>query len=79
MLEFLIRVQGDIQGSVTAALSGFAASRDWTLLAAMLPMGVAFGAIHALTPGHGKTILSSYLVGSRLGVSRVSSWRDPCR
>ena len=67
MLEFLIRVQGDIQGSVTAALSGFAASRDWTLLVAMLPMGVAFGAIHALTPGHGKTILTSYLVGSRLG------------
>jgi len=32
----------------------------------MLPMGVAFGAIHALTPGHGKTVLASYLVGSRL-------------
>jgi nickel/cobalt transporter (NicO) family protein len=66
MLEFLIRIQGWIQGSLSAAMSGFAASRDSTLLAAMLPMGVAFGAIHALTPGHGKTVLASYLVGSRL-------------
>src|SRR5215217_4877129 len=67
VLEILISLQGWIQGSLSTALSTFATSRDWTLLAAMLPMGVAFGAIHALTPGHGKTILSSYLVGSRLG------------
>jgi nickel/cobalt exporter len=66
VLEFLINVQGWIQGSLAAALTGFAASRDWTLLAAMLPMGVAFGAVHALTPGHGKTVLASYLVGSQL-------------
>src|SRR5215216_4467866 len=66
MLELLVRVQGWIQGSLSAALSGFAASRDWTLLAAMLPMGIAFGAVHALTPGHGKTVLASYLVSSRL-------------
>lgn len=66
VLEFLINVQGWIRGSLTAALSGFAVSRDWTLLAAMLPMGIAFGAVHALTPGHGKTVLASYLVGSRL-------------
>src|SRR5215213_4331130 len=66
MLEFLVRVQGWIQGSLSAALSGFAASRDWTLLAALLPMGIVFGAVHALTPGHGKTVLASYLVGSRL-------------
>jgi nickel/cobalt transporter (NicO) family protein len=66
MLEFLIRVQGLIQGSLSAALSSFADSRDGTLLAAMLPMGIAFGAVHALTPGHGKTVLASYLVGSRL-------------
>ncbi len=58
MLELLIRVQGWIHESLIAALSGFAASRDWALLAAMLPMGVGFGGIHALTPGHGKTVLA---------------------
>jgi len=36
----------------------------WMVLAAI---GVAFvlGAAHALTPGHGKTIVAAYLVGSR--------------
>jgi ABC-type nickel/cobalt efflux system permease component RcnA len=67
VLELLIEVQRWIQGSLSAALSGFAASGDLTLLASMLPMGVAFGAVHALTPGHSKTVLASYLVGSRLG------------
>lgn len=66
VLQVLIQVQGWIHASLSAALSGFATSRDWTLLAAMLPMGVAFGAVHPLTPGHGKTVLASYLVGSRL-------------
>ena len=40
LLQFLIQVQGWIQGSLSAALSGFVTSRDWMLLAAMLPMGV---------------------------------------
>lgn len=36
----------------------------------MLPAGALFGAIHALTPGHGKSVLASYLVGSRLASAR---------
>ncbi len=38
-----------------------------TLPALFLALAVAFiwGAIHALTPGHGKTIVGAYLVGSR--------------
>ena len=71
MLDVVIRLQGWIHGTLATSLSGFAASRDWTLLAAMLPMGIAFGAIHALTPGHGKTVLASYLVGSRLAGLRT--------
>jgi ABC-type nickel/cobalt efflux system permease component RcnA len=66
VLELLIRVQGWIHEVLIAAMGAFAAGRDWTTLAAMLPMGVLFGAVHALTPGHGKTVLASYLVGSRL-------------
>src|ERR1700683_1147893 len=36
----------------------------WMIAAAI---GIAFvlGAAHALTPGHGKTIVAAYLVGSR--------------
>ncbi len=51
MLELLIRAQGWIHEILSAAMSTFAAGREWTTLAAMLPMGILFGAIHALTPG----------------------------
>ena len=33
----------------------------WLLLA----LAAAFGAAHALTPGHGKTLVAAYLVGER--------------
>jgi nickel/cobalt exporter len=69
-MEFLIAVQGWIRQSITADLNAFAATRDWAALFLVLPLGVAFGAVHALTPGHGKTVLASYLVGSRLAVLR---------
>jgi nickel/cobalt exporter len=36
-----------------------------TWLLAGLVVAFAFGAAHALTPGHGKTIVAAYLVGSR--------------
>ena len=38
---------------------------------AVLPAGVLFGAVHALTPGHGKSILATYLVGARLAALRA--------
>jgi ABC-type nickel/cobalt efflux system permease component RcnA len=33
-------------------------------VAAILPLGVLFGALHALTPGHSKSVLAAYLLGS---------------
>jgi nickel/cobalt transporter (NicO) family protein len=69
-MEFLIGVQGWIRQAITADLNAFAATRDWTALFVVLPLGIVFGAVHAMTPGHGKTVLASYLVGSRLAVLR---------
>jgi nickel/cobalt transporter (NicO) family protein len=69
-MEFLIAIQGWIRQSITADLNAFAATRDWAALALVLPLGITFGAVHALTPGHGKTVLASYLVGSRLAFLR---------
>ena len=34
-------------------------------LAVLLLLAAGFGAIHALTPGHGKTLVAAYLVGER--------------
>jgi nickel/cobalt exporter len=69
-VDFLIAAQRSIQGAISNELSAYAATREWTLLVAILPLGILFGAIHALTPGHGKTVLSSYVVGSRLALTR---------
>jgi nickel/cobalt transporter (NicO) family protein len=69
-LNLLVHLQGWMHGLLAARMTGFAASRDWSLLAAMLPLGIVFGSIHALTPGHGKSVLASYLVGSPLSVLR---------
>ena len=64
----LYAAQRWIYAALTGYITGFAETRSWMLLASVLPLGVAFGAIHALTPGHGKSVLASYLVGSRLAV-----------
>ncbi len=66
----LYAAQRWIYASLTSQLTEFAHGHTWQALAWVLPMGVVFGAVHALTPGHGKSVLVSYLVGSRLAVLR---------
>src|SRR5215203_3607561 len=70
IMEFLVAIQRSINSVITADLSAFAATRDWMALLAVLPLGILFGAVHALTPGHGKTVLATYLAGSRLTALR---------
>jgi nickel/cobalt exporter len=70
ILALLVAAQTKINQSVVAAINAFAASHDWGVLAAILPFGIAFGAIHALTPGHSKSVLASYVAGSRTSVLR---------
>ena len=69
-MNLLLDLQRWINAAITADLSAFAANRNWAALLAVLPLGVVFGAVHALTPGHGKTVLATYLAGSRLAVLR---------
>lgn len=71
MLDFLVGLQAPIHSSLTAYLAAFAGNRDWGALAAVLPLGIVFGAVHALTPGHGKMVLASYLLGSGLKAARA--------
>jgi ABC-type nickel/cobalt efflux system permease component RcnA len=70
VMQILVELQRWVYGSITTYLDSFSATGDWLSLATVLPLGIVFGAIHALTPGHGKTILASYLVGSRLAVAK---------
>lgn len=71
MFDQLVALQRWIYAALSADLAAFAATRDWAALVAVLPAGVLFGAVHALTPGHGKSILASYLLGSRLATLRA--------
>lgn len=66
MFQFLYEVQLAIRGSLTGAVEGFARSGDWGVLLAMMPLGIVFGAAHAMTPGHSKSILATYVLGSGL-------------
>ena len=64
MFQFLCEVQLAIRGSLTGAVEGFAQGHDWGVLLAMMPLGIVFGAAHAMTPGHSKSILATYVLGS---------------
>ena len=66
----LYAAQRWIYSTLTRDLTAFANTQNWAALLSVLPLGVLFGAVHALTPGHGKSVLASYLVGSRLAVLR---------
>lgn len=71
MFNEIFALQRWIYGAITADLDAFAVQRNWISLAAILPAGIMFGAVHAMTPGHGKSILASYLLGSRLASLRA--------
>lgn len=70
MLQFLVEIQRDIYFTFADRIRGFAETGDWVLLAAYLPMGVVFGAVHALTPGHSKAVLAAYLTASTASPTR---------
>ena len=59
-------VRGNPDGTLTR-FTGLIARDDlgWSAVALALVGALGFGALHALSPGHGKTIVAAYLVGSR--------------
>lgn len=66
----LVAIQREIYLAFADRTRAFAETGDWMLLASYLPMGVVFGAVHALTPGHSKAVLATYLTGSTTSVPR---------
>jgi ABC-type nickel/cobalt efflux system permease component RcnA len=59
-------VAGVVPGGVVEDLASLVDVRDLTPLAILVSLAIAFGlgVIHAVSPGHGKTIMAAYLVGS---------------
>ena len=62
---------GTVPGGIGQELAALVDVDDLTPLAILASLAVAFGLgiVHALSPGHGKTIMAAYLVGGR-GSSR---------
>lgn len=58
---------GAVPGGVGDQLSSLLEARDLTPLVLLFSLLVAagLGAIHAVSPGHGKTVMAAYLVGTR--------------
>src|SRR5262245_25189378 len=63
MMKFLSDIQGWLYGGATAELRGLAAELGAPKLLAAMSLAVVFGMVHALMPGHGKTVIVSYYLG----------------
>jgi ABC-type nickel/cobalt efflux system permease component RcnA len=59
-MKWLIELQGWLYGGMAA---GMKSAEDVAALPALLASAVLFGALHALMPGHGKSVLVSYHLG----------------
>jgi nickel/cobalt exporter len=60
-----------VPGGITDNLAALVDVQDVTPLAILVSLAIAFGlgVVHAVSPGHGKTIMAAYLVGAK-GSSR---------
>jgi nickel/cobalt transporter (NicO) family protein len=58
---------GAVPGGVQDQIAGLLETKDLSPLALIgsLLLAAGLGAIHAISPGHGKTVMAAYLVGSR--------------
>jgi len=63
----LVAFQREIYLAFADHINVFAETGNWSVLAAYLPIGIVFGAAHALTLGHRKAVLATYLVGTTSG------------
>ena len=70
MAPLLILAHVEAANRLTTLLNGQLTA---TTIAAGMAIAYAFGAVHALSPGHGKTLVGAYLVGSR-GTPQAALW-----
>ena len=62
-MKFVGEVQGWLYGGASAELRGLAAGFDPIKLFVAMAIAAVFGMVHALMPGHGKTVIVSYYLG----------------
>jgi ABC-type nickel/cobalt efflux system permease component RcnA len=70
LLQSIVDIQRDIYLAFAEHIKMFANGDGWAAFLAFLPMGIVFGAVHAMTPGHSKAVLATYLTGASAGMRR---------
>ncbi|NEQ50860.1 MAG: hypothetical protein F6K11_12120 [Leptolyngbya sp. SIO3F4] len=70
MAPLLILAHVEASNQLTTLLDG---QLTPVAIAAGIAIAYVFGAVHALSPGHGKTLVGAYLVGSR-GTPQAALW-----
>ena len=65
-----------VPGGVGDELGKLLGARDLTppIVALSLLLAARLGAVHAVSPGHGKTVMAAYLVGSRGTAHQAPAW-----
>lgn len=71
LFAWLIAFQTDIRQGVADQITTFASGGDWLDLLGAMPVAILFGMAHALTPGHNKLVLASFVIGARLGLLKA--------
>ena len=70
MFQQIVAVQREIYLALAEQIKLVATDGNWLAFLGFLPMGIFFGAVHALTPGHSKAVLATYLAGSEAKIAR---------
>ncbi len=70
LINWTIETQREIYLAFGDRIKLYAETGDWSELAVFLPMGVVFGIVHAMMPGHSKTLLAAYSISTP-----ESAWR----
>ncbi len=70
-LRFLSKLQQEMNHQVALAVKELQAQTNLRLLASLLGLSFVYGALHALGPGHGKTLLSTWILAKQRRVKEV--------
>jgi nickel/cobalt transporter (NicO) family protein len=63
--------QRDLHRALTLAVSGWSDTPTWATAGWLLALSFGYGVFHAAGPGHGKAVLSTYLVSQGGGLKRA--------
>lgn len=72
MFQDLVAIQRDIYLALGEQIRLLSTEGNGLAFFTFLPMGIFFGVVHALTPGHSKAVLATYLAGSNARIARIA-------